>query len=115
MKGQTLVHGKTSDDIMTGDEMREWLLDYGLTIDDFACITGYDRKTITGWGKPKHGRVQHVPKVIVLLLDAWTLLDGPPAPPDPFDAGQATLVITDKSRVRWVNGISTPVFLRDDE
>ena len=91
---QTVVEGRSDGVLMTAEEFREWLVQWGLNIDDFAFLTGYNKRTIGGWGTVRGGRLQPVPKVVCRLLDAWTLNEGPPRPEELVDAGQVALVIT---------------------
>lgn len=63
---------------MTPEEFRWWLDHFALTIEEYAWLTGYDRKTITLWGKRRGGRVQGFPRWVPLLFDAWELAGGPP-------------------------------------
>lgn len=68
-----------SRELLTPDEFRAILDRWELTIDEFSYLTGYDRKTVTGWGKVRGARgLQRFPRWVPLLLDAWDIAGGPP-------------------------------------
>jgi hypothetical protein len=91
---QVIVRGENGAELMTLEEFRDWLADWNLNVDDFAFLTGYNIRTVIGWGKVRNGRLQQVPKVVCRLLDAWALNEGPPKPEELAVAGHLALVIT---------------------
>jgi hypothetical protein len=84
---------------MTPDEFRDYLDHFELTLDDFAWLVGYDRKTVTSWGKPRNRRgIQMFPRWVPLLFDAWDLCGGPPRQHPWDDITQCELRITPKEQ-----------------
>jgi hypothetical protein len=64
---------------VTKEEFRQWLEHFNLTQDEFAWLTGYDRRTVSQWGSERTGRArQSFPRWVPLLFDAWELCGGPP-------------------------------------
>lgn len=70
-----------------------------MTIEDFARLTGYNRRTVTGWGRNRDTgtisgqRVQSFPLVVCRLLDAWALTGGPPRRGQLTPAGSLGLLV----------------------
>lgn len=63
---------------MTRAEFRSWLDKHGLTIAEFAAMTGTDRVTCTMWGAERNGVMQRFPAWVILILEAWEVAGGPP-------------------------------------
>lgn len=62
---------------MTPEAFRARLAALGLSLAQFAALTGVHRSTVSWWGKVREGSVTKFPRWVDLLLYAWEIVSAP--------------------------------------
>lgn len=80
---------------MTRVEFREWLKKHDMTVPEFAHALGYHHSTVWAWGGPLKGKgFQKIPRKVLLVMDAWDMMNSEVRPHPWDDVKPEDVVIT---------------------